>query len=121
MQTALKIAAGVDDSQSVVLRDHGGMTTTVLTRQQCWRGIASILQIGDRERGWRSPRIRFVRMGCRELCPFRTQYRHRAMFVSRSTCTAVPSCAQDETLVQQPSSYLPEGASLGSDRLRVEI
>ena len=52
---------------------------------------------------------------------FRTQSRHRFMFVSRSTCSAVPAREQDETLVQQPSSYLAEGASLGSDRLRVEI
>ena len=52
---------------------------------------------------------------------FRTQSRHRAMFVSRSTCSAVPAREQDETLVQQPPSYLAEAASLGSDRLRVEI
>ena len=32
---------------------------------------------------------------------FRTQSRHRAMFVSRSTCSAVPAREQDETLVQQ--------------------
>jgi hypothetical protein len=43
------------------------------------------------------------------------------MFVSRATCSAVPSCEQDETLVQQPSLDLAEGASLGSDRLLVEI
>jgi hypothetical protein len=52
---------------------------------------------------------------------FRTQSRHRVMFVSRSTCSAVPARHLDETLVQQPSSDLAEGASLGSDRLRVEI
>jgi hypothetical protein len=52
---------------------------------------------------------------------FLTQSRHRAMFVSRSTCSAVPAREQDETLVQQPSSDLAEAASLGSDRLRVEI
>jgi hypothetical protein len=33
----------------------------------------------------------------------------------------VPFREQDETLVQQPSSYLAEGASLGSDGRRVEI
>ena len=53
--------------------------------------------------------------------PFRTQSRHRTVFVSRSTCSAVPAREQDETLVQQPSSDLAEAASLGSDRLRVEI
>ena len=34
MQTALRLRAGVDDSQSVELRDRGGMAMTVLTLQQ---------------------------------------------------------------------------------------
>jgi hypothetical protein len=33
---ALKVGTEVDDSQSVVLRDRGGMAATVLTLQQCW-------------------------------------------------------------------------------------
>jgi len=36
MQTALSLRAGVDDSQSVELRDRGGMAVTVLTLQQSW-------------------------------------------------------------------------------------
>jgi hypothetical protein len=34
MQTALRVGAGVDDSQSVELRDRAGMAVTVLTLQQ---------------------------------------------------------------------------------------
>src|SRR5437899_95564 len=34
MQTAVRVGAGVDDSQSVELRDRAGMATTVLTLQQ---------------------------------------------------------------------------------------
>jgi len=36
MQTALRVGAGMDDSQSVELRDRGGMAMTVLTLQQFW-------------------------------------------------------------------------------------
>ena len=34
MRTALRVTVGMDDSQSVELRDLGGMAVTVLTRQQ---------------------------------------------------------------------------------------
>src|SRR5512134_1923377 len=36
MRVALRVAAGVDDSQSVELRDRAGMVATVLTLQQFW-------------------------------------------------------------------------------------
>ena len=36
MRTALRVAAGVDDSQSVELRDRAGMAVIVLTLQQFW-------------------------------------------------------------------------------------
>ena len=36
MQTAARVAAGVDDSQSVELRDRAGMAVIVLTLQQFW-------------------------------------------------------------------------------------
>jgi hypothetical protein len=36
MRTALRVGAGMDDSQSVVLRDRAGMAVTVLTLQQFW-------------------------------------------------------------------------------------
>ena len=34
MQTVRRVGSGVDDSQSVELRDRGGMAVTVLTLQQ---------------------------------------------------------------------------------------
>jgi hypothetical protein len=40
MQRSFKIALGVDDPQSEVSRDRGGMATTVLTLQQM--GIAFV-------------------------------------------------------------------------------
>jgi len=46
---------------------------------------------------------------------------HRAIFVARFACRAVPFRAQDETLVQQPPSDLPEDESLGSGESRVGI
>src|SRR6188474_2447695 len=36
MRTALRVTAGMDDSQSVELRDRCGMAMTVSARQQCW-------------------------------------------------------------------------------------
>ena len=93
MQSAFKkIAAGVEDSQSVVLRDRSGMATTVLTLQQM--GIAFVPSTNRPDAN-------------NAVNPSRT-------FDSRATCKAVPLRVQDETLVQQPSCEIPEGASLGS-------
>src|SRR2546425_9247415 len=46
MRTALRIGAGMDDSQSVELRDRAGMAVTVLTLQQCGmtRAAAEVAQ-----------------------------------------------------------------------------
>jgi hypothetical protein len=42
MRTALRVGAGMDDSQSVELRDHAGMAVTVLTLQQCWIALPGL-------------------------------------------------------------------------------
>src|SRR5688572_27346446 len=42
MQTAPRVAAGADDSQSVELRDRTGMAMTVLTLQQCWLALPEL-------------------------------------------------------------------------------
>ena len=39
MRIALRVVAGVDDSQSVELRDRAGMVATVLTLQQFWIAV----------------------------------------------------------------------------------
>ena len=36
MRTALRVTAGMDNSQSVELRDRCGMEMTISARQQCW-------------------------------------------------------------------------------------
>src|SRR5438270_10868947 len=51
MQTVRRVGSGVDDSQSVELRDRAGMATTVLTRQQFWlapSGLAVMLRRQNR-------------------------------------------------------------------------
>jgi hypothetical protein len=57
MRTVLRVGAGMDDSQSVELRDRAGMAVTVLTLQQCWiapprlamtRAVAEIARVVGR-------------------------------------------------------------------------
>ena len=109
-----------------VLRRAATPTSTLRRMGRAYRCAPPILQIGHALRLFESVKTRVDQQTQNaRLMPssmlFRTQSRHRTVFVSRSTCRVVPAREQDETLVQQPSSYLAEGESLGSVSLRVEI
>ena len=57
MRIALRVAAGVDDSQSVELRDRAGMATTVSARQQCWTMTLAEVALRRMGRAQRNPSL----------------------------------------------------------------